>query len=378
MSKLINILNVSRFRSLREVTAGPFGQVNLITGRNNSGKSSILEAIRILVTDGAPNTLQSILNYREENRISSLERDLKLSADDTVSISNLFYGFPSLDGCSKAFTIEAKNENNSLTKKVSIGVKWYLQQFDPEQGKKIIEATRDDMFAEVVGVSMPVPMLEINASSRRLLVVEIDRLQRSPIMIADDIKGGLTPCVYIDPSSRATSYFGNMWDFIALTESEKDVVVALKIISPEIEGVSMVGGGSDHRVRTAIVKSKNHASPIALRTFGDGINRLFSIILSLVRAKGGVLLIDEIENGLHYSIQSKVWQVIFEMSRRLNVQVFATTHSWDCIESFQVAANSDEAEGVLVRLTAKGDTIIPTLFRENELAIAAKEQIEIR
>jgi AAA15 family ATPase/GTPase len=88
--------------------------------------------------------------------------------------------------------------------------------------------------------------------------------------------------------------------------------------------------------------------------------------------------VDEIENGLHHSIMTKVWAAIFEMARKLNVQVFATTHSWNCIESFQEAANRDPDDGVLVRLSIKEDVVIPTLFREKELEIAARDQIELR
>jgi hypothetical protein len=169
-----------------------------------------------------------------------------------------------------------------------------------------------------------------------------------------------------------------LWDSIALKEEEKQVVVALQIISSDIEAVSMIGSDVGSRSRPAIAKSRVYPNPIPLRTFGDGVNRLFGIILSLSCAKGGVLLVDEIENGLHHSILTKVWAVIFQMARTLNVQVFATTHSWDCIKSFQEAANNDAEEGVLVRLTLKGDAVIPTLLREEQLRIASRDQIELR
>ena len=115
-----------------------------------------------------------------------------------------------------------------------------------------------------------------------------------------------------------------------------------------------------------------------LRSFGDGVNRLFGIALSLVNAKDGWLLIDEVENGMHYSVQLNVWRTIFRLSRELGIQVFATTHSWDCIEAFQGAASEDPAEGVLIRLSRKGEDIIPTVFREDELAVATRERIEVR
>ena len=78
----------------------------------------------------------------------------------------------------------------------------------------------------------------------------------------------------------------------------------------------------------------------------------------LAHAKDGVLLVDEIENGIHYSVQPDLWRVVFEMATRLNVQVFATTHSYDCIKAFEEAARESEEEGVLVRLARKGDRTI--------------------
>ncbi|RYD26552.1 MAG: ATP-binding protein, partial [Verrucomicrobiaceae bacterium] len=187
------------------------------------------------------------------------------------------------------------------------------------------------------------------------------------------------PCLYLDPfSGRSPSRLGVLWDAIALTNGEKQVVEALRIISPDIEAVSMIGSENGNRSRTVIAKSRQFRAPVSLRTFGDGVNRLFGIILSLVNAAGGVLLVDEIENGLHHSILPEVWRVIFQMADELNVQIFATSHSWDCVDSFQQAANVHPQTGVLARLTALDGRIIPTLFSENELRIAARDQIEVR
>ena len=74
---------------------------------------------------------------------------------------------------------------------------------------------------------------------------------------------------------------------------------------------------------------------------GDGINRILTIILAMVNCENGYLLIDEFENGLHYSVQEKLWEIIFYLAKRLNIQVFATTHSNDTIEViyFSVSRN---------------------------------------
>jgi AAA15 family ATPase/GTPase len=113
---------------------------------------------------------------------------------------------------------------------------------------------------------------------------------------------------------------------------------------------------------------------------GDGMNRLLGITLALAVVSGGILLVDEIENGIHYSVQTDVWRTILRAAESLNVQVFATTHSWDCIRAFAAATNEMEGTaGILYRLDRriKGE-VRPVRYTQEEMAIAAEQQIEVR
>jgi len=185
--------------------------------------------------------------------------------------------------------------------------------------------------------------------------------------------------MFVSPyGGERTATLGPLWDRIALSEREHDVVDALRIIDPEIVAVSMIGGEGPRRRRTAIVRADNIARPVPLRSYGDGLNRLFGIVLSLVNAKDGLLLVDEFENGMHYTVQLDAWRAVFRLAKKLDVQVFATSHSWDSIEAFQMAASETPEEGVLVRLACKGDDVVPTVFAEDELAVATRERIEVR
>lgn len=128
-----------------------------------------------------------------------------------------------------------------------------------------------------------------------------------------------------------------------------------------------------------MVKLKNASHPVPISSLGDGMRHIFTTALALVSAKNGILLLDEIENGIHCSVQLKMWELILSTARRLNVQVFSTTHSWDCIEAFQQASRDNkEADGVLVRLEGKESRITATVFDESELDIATKARIEVR
>jgi AAA15 family ATPase/GTPase len=169
------------------------------------------------------------------------------------------------------------------------------------------------------------------------------------------------------------------WDDIALTNLEDDVLKALRLISPNIERVNLLTGRKRRSARIPVVKVAGLNEPVPLKSLGEGMNRIFGIALALVSAKNGILLIDEIESGLHYSIQPNIWRLVFEVARRLNIQVFATTHSWDCITAFQQAAQMHEQdEGVLIRLTEKKGRIVADSFDENDLEIATREEIEVR
>ena len=117
---------------------------------------------------------------------------------------------------------------------------------------------------------------------------------------------------------------------------------------------------------------------------GDGMLRVLQLALKLFAAKGGFLLIDEFENGLHYSVQEKVWGLLFEVAERHNIQIFATTHSWDCIESFtKVAVARTETDGVLFRLgrsvrTSDQGRVIATVFDEAALQNITQQDVEVR
>ena len=133
-------------------------------------------------------------------------------------------------------------------------------------------------------------------------------------------------------------------------------------------------GGGEANVAVSVA---NYGIPAAFVTVlpplavGEPVTRAENLALA-------VLLIDEFENGMHHTVQLDVWRGIFRLAKLLNVQVFATSHSWDAIEAFQKASIEDPEEGLLIRLSRKADAVISTLFREDELAVATRDKIEVR
>jgi len=90
------------------------------------------------------------------------------------------------------------------------------------------------------------------------------------------------------------------------------------------------------------------------------------------------VIVDEIENGLHYSVLPDVWKLIFKTAKDLNVQVFATTHSKDCIEAFAQAAYDSPEDGMLIRLERQGEKIVAKTIEEEMLVDAVNYEVEVR
>lgn len=375
MKQKVGTLEIERFRALRRIKIEGFGRVNLITGKNNTGKSSLLEALRILAFDAAPSVIESILQFREENVRDADDSPRTLDAEGVFRLSNLFHGFPQFSG--KLDPIVMAASAGSRPMHLSIGAGWFTEERDAEGTRRLVPQ-QEQLFGD--GEGLPSLVIESNGN-RRLLPLDYSRRYpyRDRVLRSEFSDETALPCVFVSPyGGERTATLGAMWDKIALSDREKDVVEALKIIDPEISAVSMVGGEGPRQQRTAIVRAGNLPRPVPLRSFGDGLNRLFGIVLSLVNAKDGILLIDEFENGIHYTVQLDAWRTVFRVAERLGVQVFATSHSWDSIEAFQKAAAEVPEDGVLIRLSRRGSDVLPTVFAESELAVATRERIEVR
>jgi hypothetical protein len=118
---------------------------------------------------------------------------------------------------------------------------------------------------------------------------------------------------------------------------------------------------------------------LPLGLLGDGLSRLTSIILKIANAHQGLVLVDEVDNGLHHSVIEKVWAAIGAAARLFDVQIFATTHSWECI---QAAHRAFEASGRydlrLYRLDRLEDGIRAVAYDQESLATSVEMNLEVR
>ena len=204
-------------------------------------------------------------------------------------------------------------------------------------------------------------------------------------------------CQSIGPGLMSSIELYSLWDAVALLADEDKVIEALNIIvEKKVDRITMVNGGQASpspygrigperrvisrlppRVLVRLIGRPN--SRVPLRSLGDGASRMFGIALSLANSSGGFLLIDEIENGIHYSKQRDFWSMVLRTAYHNNVQIIATTHSYDCIKGFaQAATENEQTEGVLLRLSRRHGSLLPVEYRKKDLLVAAENNIEVR
>lgn len=344
-------LEIHNFRAFDQLTIKHVGRVNLITGKNNVGKSSLLEALWLYGHQGHPSVIWRILESRDEGEEPRYTNGI--ASDRNVDGNELEI----VEVIKQLFHL-----NTYEKKEVRVG--------PVGNTDKTLTVDFEELIDGQSGLLRPILRSSFNNQKASYA------MKFGPHQLPEGISDS---CVMVSANGLDAESVQQFWDNIALTNLEDEVLMALQIIAKEIERVNLLAGRKHRKDRVPIVKIRDLNTPVPLRRLGDGVNRLFGIALALANAQDGMLLIDEVESGLHYSVQPDIWRLIFEVAHRLNVQVFATTHSWDCLTAFQEAAKADEQdEGVLIRLAEKNGRIVSSLFDEEDLEVVAREGIEVR
>ena len=365
---MMESLHIKNFKNFKDLTIERLGKVNLIVGKNNVGKSSLLEAISVYITNGEENWLREILADRGEE-IRNIDAD-KINAESVKQhYISLFSEWE--ENYSKDFEIEiGTNVKGEIPVRIS---QVYIREGKMGRTSTSFEAIHKEM----IGVQVD----RNSITSAGLLVTSGNQSNIIPYNKERSYLNSFNekcPFQYIPMYAIGRFANAKLFDNISLSPDEDYVLDALRIINPDINRIRFIDANEGRNSeRIAVVTVKGCDKRYRLSSMGDGINRILTIILALLNCKDGVLLLDEFETGLHYSVQDQLWEIIFMLSEKLNVQVFVTTHSNDCVNSF--ARTNTQGVGQLIRLVNQDGNIVSTIFDNNEdLRFASDNSVEMR
>lgn len=360
------------FRGFEDLLISELGRVNLIAGVNNIGKTALLEALFIHCGAYNPDLALKVNAFRgiEEVRVEFL----KTAEFPWSSIFNVFN--PKQD-------IELRSE-------------------DPAEGTRVLrlsEVTPDQVSVDFRKGERkerkgPSPKLiappQISVRSRVLRLECKEKGGKSNYdLIWDPAEPSGTPFIRPTPpeppfpaffmTGRGHIPFEAEADLFGKLEIKKrqDVLVQfLKIIEPNLEDISVV-----YTLGKPILYGDLGGVPIfPLHLMGEGMIRLASLVLRIANAPKGVILVDEIENGLHHSVHQKLWKALAGVARDQDTQIFATTHSLECIKAAHRAFTEDGRYDLRVhRLQrSKEGGIHAVTYGQEALDAAFEMDLEVR
>ncbi|GAB4525293.1 MAG: AAA family ATPase [Haliangiales bacterium] len=395
---MINSIQIERFRCFERFEASGFGRVNLLVGTNNCGKTALLEAIELCVGHNDPTTLYRMLARRGEELLHTGQ-----NADDFERpVEHLFYGHE-LDVNSQ-LTVTIRQQDYEIPFEMSVQSRppdSYKQMGLFDLGSSVLGAEEQGS-PRVLRLGLSHSVNETSSASSADEAVGRNARIRDGYYLQLSPNDGLLPPRYqretasskpltFVPTQSLTSIdIVRMFSEIVLTDEEDLLTRALQIIEPDIERLALTAGNVVPRrlepisiawrfERSGIVlRCRGQRQRIPIGSMGDGIWRILALTLALVNTRGGVVLIDEIDTGLHFSVMAEMWKLVLETAERLDIQVFATSHSRDCYESLASVLKERPQSGQASIHRIERDRGRTVVFDQEKIVIAAERDIEIR
>jgi len=351
---------IKNFRCFKEITLKPLERINLIAGRNNAGKTSFLEALFIHLGPSNPD-----LSFRV-NRFRGIEF---FEIEPEELWGSLFYN-KDVDGTIEFSSINKNDEQETL--------------------KLTLAETKESFITHSNSGATTAAEVEPATSSspggRELLLnyengSECHGISRAFITPEGKIKGiqsGLKhkiPGVFLPARERFLATDAKRYSKLDRLGKADYLRETMKILEPRLERLAVLVTGGVPLINGDIgIKEL-----IPIPFMGEGMVRLLSILLAIYDASNGVVLVDEIENGLHHTVMTKVWMAIAIAAQQSNTQVFATTHSWECaVAAHQAFTESDIYDFLYHRFNMSNGEIKEVTYDQRKLETAISAGLEIR
>lgn len=331
-------LAVGAFRGLRDLALEGLGRVNLLVGGSGSGKTSVLEAISLLSNPVDPLVWLHTANRREPS---------PLAAMTSSKVDRIRYLFPIAQAAEEAAVGKIRITVTGSSAVHSVDAS--LGELRGVRAQKTLLETEDgdanEVVAEVERLGLEIAVH--TTTSQGLLFAEphVFQIWEGESVYRTSQALPRLPVRTVTPYDHwlrqpATKGFSDA----ILSGNERRTLDLIKRIEPNIVDVRVL---VTQREPMLYLKDAR-AGFLPVSSFGDGIRRILALALALPRAANGVLLIDEIETGLHVSLVERVYSWIVAACHELDVQLFTTTHSQEAVDALMRAA-ATEGENIVCR-----------------------------
>ena len=318
---------VKNFRCFKDLQINDLGRVNLIAGKNNTGKTALMEAALMLSSPLTPNLLLDLLSSRGIIDSDKNRRDVW---------QQIFYG---LDTTCEINLYGVERNSYERSRCLSI-IELASMESNPQHLANYIQRAKEigyfrDGYVDTRGTSMLVYSFSFPNSESGLTSVYLASKPELPFYTSNsaDISFVYFPAeARRNPQERA-----NVFSTIELHGELPKLISYLEILEPNLTDMRLLSLSGN-----LTIWGRVDSHQIPLRLMGTGINRFADIAMSIMVEKPQVIFIDEVENGIHCSAQSDIWKAINEVSEAMDIQVFATTHSLEMIRAAYEAFSEDE------------------------------------
>jgi hypothetical protein len=343
---MLESLTIQGFRGHRERVLQKLARVNLLVGPNNSGKTAVLDAVELLVRDGHPRTLASLAGRRSGEYTSAF--DYREGDPLPSAVRYLFHGYGEMGKAS--FKLSSTG-----TPARTLAVSWEdLSEEGTYPDAAEIEFLRDGKDEETIGVG-PLRLSSARGAARR----SPERVQ------------------FVSPLGATAWQLRPLWASIVGNPEEDLVLEAMQIIDDRIERI--VFSTDQESDPIIFVRLKGIRERVPLSSLGDGMRRMLGIAMRAVKAQNGWLLLDEVDSGVHFSAMQRLWRWLISYAERSNIQIFATTHSSDCINALGWLHRAEPALTESVALyRIDPNEVEATRYSAGELQVVAENALEVR
>ncbi len=357
--QMIHSITIRNFRSFREVTIDDCRRINILVGENGSGKTALLEAL-FLAVGVSPELVMRTRTWRgyDSGRMSGTHEDLHKAL-----WADLFHKFQT-----KKRAVVSLKGSAEQTRSVTVTL-------NPIGKRRVVPPSRKRAGAPVKVVPQTSP-IEFKWDIQGHGVIKVEpRIEGDKLIFPPVPPYHIKGSFFAASQTMATLETANRFSLLSRNFREEEFIDSFNRLYGSITNLSVeVTAGSP--MLYARVNGLPEKIPLTLAS--GGMSKLAGILLAIPNQAGGVILIDEIENGFYYRRLPMVWKAILDSARAYDCQIFASSHSAECLNAAAALAEESPDEFSVIRTVQKDGEAKVRQFGGDKFSDAVAENIEIR